>query len=387
MVLPMVLYGSYILAAIAVVAANLAVLCPPLQDGSKTLNPELNLDRGLARTAGIFLFFLFGVGGALCAGSSAIALQVLLLVVTGFATTRLLESRWMFVPTSVVVSVLAFVFVWYVSIRPQYDLYPFESMADRLPIPARTTATPLSFEQTKAMEELEIQVENRARSFEGRWRTDSLKALHDQAIDKFVTSPGFGAMRNRKPHATTVERFGNYDGSTPPQPGPRVHSTETETADPGTVSAPINPELRDHHIWSIVDFVRPKYFGLLESRDKVAGFRSHRFTQDQGMSGPWKVRTVDLVGLLLHPEPVVYVSENLPQMEKLGTIPTRKLTAFEEVGLTAIRSGKDLYAREFGDTMRMLGAIRAVEQCTTCHACDRGELLGAFSYTLGRAKP
>jgi hypothetical protein len=381
----MVLHGSYTLAAIVAAAANLAVLCWPRPGVSEPGDPGLYIDRGFGRKAGVISFLLFGVCGAICAGSSAIALQALLLLVAGFTVKGIATSRWVYVPVSLALSVLAFVFVWYVSIRPQYDRYPFESLADRLPIPARTTATPLSFEQTKAMEELQEQVAGELQRYSVRWRTNSLKALHDETTDKFITSPGFGAMRIHMPHATSIDRFPDDDSGALPQPGPRVHSTETEITDPGSASAPINEEWRNTHNWSIFDFVSPRYFGLVESREKVAGFRSHRFTRDHEMSGPWKVRTIDLVGLLLHPEPVVYVSENLPQMEKLGTIPTRKLTAFEEVGLAAIRSGKDLYAREFGDTMRMLGAIRAVEQCTTCHACDRGELLGAFSYTLGRA--
>ena len=35
-----------------------------------------------------------------------------------------------------------------------------------------------------------------------------------------------------------------------------------------------------------------------------------------------------------------------------------------------------------GPTLRMLGAIRAANQCVACHAAERGQLLGAFSYTL-----
>lgn len=31
-----------------------------------------------------------------------------------------------------------------------------------------------------------------------------------------------------------------------------------------------------------------------------------------------------------------------------------------------------------------LGAIRSIEQCTKCHGGKRGDLLGAFSYSLAR---
>jgi hypothetical protein len=88
----------------------------------------------------------------------------------------------------------------------------------------------------------------------------------------------------------------------------------------------------------------------------------------------------------MHEEPVAYVSEHLPKMDELREAPTRALDNFEEMGLKQIQRGEDLYARESGSTLRLLGAIRATKQCTTCHACDRGDLLGAFSYTLKRAE-
>ena len=37
-----------------------------------------------------------------------------------------------------------------------------------------------------------------------------------------------------------------------------------------------------------------------------------------------------------------------------------------------------------GDGVRMVGAIRSTTQCVSCHDCERGDLLGAFSYTLKR---
>jgi hypothetical protein len=95
------------------------------------------------------------------------------------------------------------------------------------------------------------------------------------------------------------------------------------------------------------------------------------------------VRTLDLVGLLLHDEPRVYISEELPRMDKLRGAPTRPLDAFERQALRTIEDGDDLVAVRDGPVVRMLGAIRSTKQCLTCHGGERGDLLGAFSYTLG----
>ena len=60
----------------------------------------------------------------------------------------------------------------------------------------------------------------------------------------------------------------------------------------------------------------------------------------------------------------------------------RTLDEFEAAGLPALERGDELFVRDRGQERRMLGAIRAVRQCLDCHGGERGDLLGAFSYTL-----
>ena len=60
--------------------------------------------------------------------------------------------------------------------------------------------------------------------------------------------------------------------------------------------------------------MNPEGFGYVKDRKHVAGFQSHGFTKVPEAADEWKVATVDLVGLLLHDKPVVYVSEKLPQI-------------------------------------------------------------------------
>jgi hypothetical protein len=53
-------------------------------------------------------------------------------------------------------------------------------------------------------------------------------------------------------------------------------------------------------------------------------------------------------------------------------------------GHKTVLAGEELFVRDTPTHTRVFGSIRAMQQCTACHACERGCLLGAFSYTLSR---
>jgi hypothetical protein len=124
----------------------------------------------------------------------------------------------------------------------------------------------------------------------------------------------------------------------------------------------------------------------MRDRRHVAGFVSHGFSEVPDSTLRWRVERLDLIGLLLHPEPVAYVSDKLPAMDELRAAPTRKPDTFEAVGLEALRAGQTLYLSPAGERPRMLGAVRNARQCVGCHGGERGDLLGAFSYVLGSGK-
>jgi hypothetical protein len=109
----------------------------------------------------------------------------------------------------------------------------------------------------------------------------------------------------------------------------------------------------------------------------------------------WEIKSLDLVGLVVHETPVVYVSGNIsamgptmiPPMMDLKKKPTREMDVFESEGLEELASGKALYIRSKADTIRVLGPIHAAKTCLRCHGdAKEGDLLGAFSYTLRQAK-
>jgi hypothetical protein len=138
------------------------------------------------------------------------------------------------------------------------------------------------------------------------------------------------------------------------------------------------------HRDAIVDFSYSDGFGLFKDRRHVAGYEPHQFSEVPELAEQWEVQRLELVGLLLHKQPVAYVTEHLPRMEELGAAATRTLDPFETSALEKLRHGEDLLYTEVSGGMRMLGAIRSVKQCVKCHGGERGDLLGAFSYTLRR---
>jgi hypothetical protein len=214
-----------------------------------------------------------------------------------------------------------------------------------------------------------------------RWREFQLRFLHEYSVRRFVDSPGFGQSR-----MPTVSNWGlmvGIDrGPVPLQPG----SASEVTWSPGD-ARPLAPgdeaPLGHLLVASIVDFVHPRAFGYYKDRRHVAGFAPHRFGDEVPRSEErWKVQRLELISLLLHEEPVVYVSDRLPAMDRMHDTPTRPLDRFERFGLDTLKRGEDLFVSDAPDGLRMLGAVRSVKQCVDCHGWGRGDLLGAFAYRL-----
>lgn len=88
------------------------------------------------------------------------------------------------------------------------------------------------------------------------------------------------------------------------------------------------------------------------------------------------------MSLLRHDKPEVYISEHLPQMDRLHGQPTRPLDSFEQYALEVLVQGEDIFITKCDEGARMLGAVRSTKHCIACHGGERGELLGAFSYAV-----
>ncbi|MDG3008027.1 hypothetical protein [Paludisphaera mucosa] len=255
-------------------------------------------------------------------------------------------------------------------------LYPLESMEARVPAPradaAESPPGPDSLARLARLEE--------SGGYEGEFRGWQLRILHENTVGSFIDAPGFGVARMLRPSEALLA-VGLRKAGVPRQPGPRIPFSgspgELRGVDP-EAEAPLGPLLEA----SILDFVNPEGFGYVRDRRHVAGFETHQFSRIPEPASRWKLRNLELASLLLHEEPVVYTSAELPRMDRLHGKPTRPLDRFEGPALGALRRGEDLVVARDGDSVRMLGAVRSLAACVACHGGARGDLLGAFSYDL-----
>jgi hypothetical protein len=319
--------------------------------------------------------------------SPAISLQSIAIAVLFCFHRWLIPARpSVFFRLSLLIVVGLFAVSTWIALSSQRDLrkqFPMESMAERvrLPKPGKPLAeTP----ETKKWTLLETFLENDLQEHENRFwsRTNALRQLHEHTTDNFINSPGFGVTRMTAGQMQPA-RF-EY------RPETDVGVVQMEYSGPLSFSTEDLEKpywsnnldaLKELHFGGLRDFVNSKGFGYIKARDQVAGFYPHEFSRMPDAES-LRVKRLELVSLLRYDQPMVYVSNELPRMKELKKAPTRSLSDFEAKGIQSIQSGEDLFVRETGQGIHMLGAIRSVEQCVKCHGGERGDLLGAFSYCL-----
>ena len=185
-------------------------------------------------------------------------------------------------------------------------LYPYESMEARLPRPRTTPedSPPLPAAALR-LSRLEERLPERAVGF----KAYQLEKLHEHIVDLFVNSPGFGVARMSYPSewslaATFRPRV------VPPQPGSHfgtIWSPGAHERLPADAEAPLGDLLEE----SILDFVNEPGFGYFKDRHHVSGFLPHEFSRTPSPAKNWELQTLELVSLLLHDEPEVYVASHL----------------------------------------------------------------------------
>jgi hypothetical protein len=297
--------------------------------------------------------------------------------------------------------------------------YAFQSLRDRLAYEKSVDRGPPKL-STEAAEHLK-QVDANQEFFRG-WsrRSISLSMLHGENVEKFTKAAGFGLSRMAPPGPTYLQER----PETPQIPFARVTPLSEDEASPGaaaplpkTVGAtaaemrtwklPAAEEAFGFHRDAADYFTQQDRSGYVKSVDQVAGFESHAVTHafpppvdaaqvdvsdknavaQAGIDKRWKVARLELVSLLKHETPRVYLSEHLPRMEELSSKKTRSLTGFEAAALKRLVDGEDLDTASTPNRIEMLGSLRASKQCAECHQVPHGTLLGAFSYELRRDPP
>jgi hypothetical protein len=322
--------------------------------------------------------------GALCIGVPlcilpCVAMQFVLLMCLFAADKYWVFTRHTYLTLACVCTAVVYVGMGWTMSRHLASLrheFPYESMEARLPQPRRAGAP-----RTKPASEADLtSLEDVLGRRSGWLREDTLNTLHEKTVQAFILSSGFGFSR-----MLPMEHWVRYEveqEKTLPQPSPKRQPTQSYRPDLPIPMAPRESELSTLHNESVLDFASPRAFGYFKDRRNVAGFRPHQFREVPKPGLAWKLEWLELVGLVIHEKPVAYVSDSLPRMDLLKQAKIRPLDSFEVVGLVQLRDGQALVAREEDNQLRLLGAIRATNQCIACHGCERGELLGAFSYVL-----
>ena len=264
------------------------------------------------------------------------------------------------------------------------EKYPIIRLEGTLPVPSKENH-PESLPEKSNL--ALVKLENRlAEAEQGYWTMPyMLRKLHESTIKDFTENPGFGVIRMSRPSESNLVNDFIRDSQMKepleqPVPGSLVSLIpEIDQQDPEGVHG-----ILENHWGNVFQFGDPKRNGLIRPGREVAGGLPHQFNEKPEMPKPWKLLRVELVGLLLKEEPVVYMSAHLPDMKELRSVPTRKLESFESSALEKLRKGEDLVTGTSPDGMRILGALRSAQQCQKCHGGERGDLLGAFSYSLSK---
>src|SRR5579872_5459228 len=329
--------------------------------------------------------FLIAIFPAIAVQAAFLCLLLVVLILPN-------KGRLIYLPLSFLATVAAYSIVFLWTSKDQQELaqakeeYHFESMENRLPKQSSRNIPPPS--NPEHLRSFEAEVASALNEPESSRRNFTLIVLHGTSVDRFVKRSGFGVGRTvRTPSSESLlKQLQSSDLTRTPVQQPDYTNPFIS---PSNNLTPLLQDWTPHkmlhlHNDGTLNFINPIGFGYIKDREHVAGFQKHGMTKVPKADSRWSVAHLELVGLVVHEKPVVYMTANLPQMEEAQHAPKRPLDTFELEGLEALRGGEDLYYRGSEDKARMLGSIRAVEQCLKCHGGSRGDLLGAFSYGLRR---
>jgi hypothetical protein len=266
--------------------------------------------------------------------------------------------------------------------------FPIVDLKHRIPIPRNTSRLSSKVEadgaQFALLDKLEVDYgEN------DTMRLKELQRIHDQSHEQFVRNRGFGMIRmiSASPERARLPSVVDI-----PFQANEGHSFEGNQAFGRTYGNLFFGLTTGNHskeaffVYSYRNFLYPSTFGYIAKHAQAAGFQPHAFItgfpelkQEQGQ---FELKRLELISLLKFPEPRVYVLDHLPRMDQIlsDNVETRELNAFEQNGLQQFQTGESLIMSQESGQIRMVGALRAIKQCTSCHDAQRGDVLGAFSY-------
>ena len=225
-----------------------------------------------------------------------------------------------------------------------------------------------------------------------RGRVSELRSLHNGRVDSFARSPGFGVGRFFAPNVKRIEYPETQD-----LPFTVVADDEFEEMIQSVrefrFGLPKVDSYQKLHTGSVLAFANPAATGLITEPKVAAGFQPHamklppqNLAKDFLTKQQLTLDSLQLISLHRFDSPRAYVLDHLPRMDQLigEDVPTRKLSHFERSAIETLRQTgtQDIVTEVTDDGITMLGSVRAYESCLECHSVNKGDLLGAFSYTF-----
>jgi hypothetical protein len=236
------------------------------------------------------------------------------------------------------------------------------------------------------------------------------KGLHDthaNAVQIFSQAPGFGltrmiVLRKKVEEEVVILSPGELDTNSPLAQEPLLIKANKGFTE---FFAEAEPQLFD-------DRLRGNLF-LPVNNGKSDNKAGDTDKTKPAANELWQIETLNLVGLLDAKKPVVYdsfkvrnewIKMHVEGINKDGvTVKTNDTPAaksdknglpagarlpnmFEEAAIQKLLQGQSLFVYGQEDTIRMMGALHAGNQCIRCHDVKEGDVLGALSYTLRKAK-
>ncbi|MEM9701358.1 MAG: hypothetical protein AAF907_02790 [Planctomycetota bacterium] len=298
--------------------------------------------------------------------------------------------------------------VWATTTRAAHPAIPRSArLPNRPPAGAPNGAVPTAWSAAFASVDLRDYPDVDSGGTDSKRALASLYALHGDFASRFAVEQGFGLFRVSHWQDFGPREFGEpVDRPSIPQPSPDPIAPDDGLLAAGwKTAAESDPHgLIAWHAARGIDFANADGWGVLGRYPgdphvevatpyglKVAdgpfliGFRSHALREEPPPLADWRLRRLELIGLLLHDEPVAYPSDDLPRMNAADRKVTRPLTAFERTALAELEAGAWVVASERSDRLRALGALPAAAGCAECHGVAEGTLLGAFSYDFEKA--
>ena len=241
--------------------------------------------------------------------------------------------------------------------------FPLQSLRERLDYEHRPVSN-VSFDSLMPVNLSPLVDKNLTKLEEAERRSHrrrQLREIHEWTATDFVEAQGFGVMRTLPPRKDRIQRPPLEDLPFSGSPPKEFFGWQ------GFRRAPVDQRFIGCTGLITFDFLDADGLGFVQAGPRAAGFIPHAShyepaqmmgSSDKAIADSYRVDRVELVSLLKHERPFVYVTDRLPRMDRLSAddVPLRELDTFEtDALLNLLRTQQDIVTQEDRDGIRMFG--------------------------------